>query len=207
MNSPDINFEKSLLPPNCRFVLGIDEVGRGPWAGPVTIGAFVFDLESFTPDFPFNKIKDSKLISEKNRAELYSYFQKNDFLFKTFSSSSQEIDSLGIQVCINNNIAQAVEYFYEKVDFVLIDGNMKLNLSRQYKSVVSGDKRCFSMAAASICAKVERDREMFQYHQQFPIYGFDSHKGYGTAAHIKAINDHGICHIHRRSYKPLSRFR
>ncbi len=202
MITPNIDFEKSMLPKNCRYVLGIDEVGRGPLAGPVTIGAFVFDLNTYQNIFPFTKIRDSKLVSEKNRHELYQYFTKNN-IFKTFSSSAKEIDELGIQVCINNNIKKAVDYFSSQVDFVLIDGNMKLDLDRDYKSIISGDKKCFSIAAASICAKFERDQEMIKFHQEFPVYRFDLNKGYGTAVHLKAINDSGSCHIHRHSYKPL----
>lgn len=199
---PNIDFEKSLLPTNCRYVLGIDEVGRGPLAGPVTIGAFVFGINSYQNDFPFTKIRDSKLVSEKNRQLLYQYFTKNN-IFKTFSSSAKEIDELGIQVCINNNIKKAVEYFSSQIDYVLVDGNMKLDLNKDYKSIISGDKKCFSIAAASICAKYERDQEMMKYHQEFPIYRFDLNKGYGTSIHLKAINDNGSCHIHRHTYKPL----
>ena len=206
MISPDFDFEKSLLPPHCRFLLGIDEVGRGPLAGPVTIGGFVLDLEKFDPiEFSSLPVRDSKLLSAAKRESIYKYFQDQKFQFVTFSASSAEIDSQGIAPTIYSLIASVYTHFQSQFDFAIVDGNYSLDLPH-YLSVISGDAKCFSVAAASICAKVVRDKFMDSLDSEFPQYGFKQHKGYGTAAHLKALSLHGPCPHHRRSYKPVSSF-
>lgn len=204
---PDINFEKSLIPSNCRFLLGIDEVGRGPWAGPVTIGAFLIDLESFDSKF-FKKLKvrDSKLLKDKDRQNIFNEFKRLDFDYQIFSKTAQEIDQLGLQIAINQCIESAVECYKNKADFVLVDGNMKLKLSLPYQSIVSGDQKCFSIAAAAICAKVTRDLEMQELHLLYPQYDFANNKGYGTSKHQVGLKKYGPCPIHRRSFKPIKLF-
>lgn len=204
---PDINFEKSLLPCGCRFLLGIDEVGRGPWAGPVTIGAFLIDLKTFDSNiFTQLKVRDSKLLSATDRQKIFTEFKYLNFDYQTFSKSAQEIDQLGLQVAINQTIQLAVETYKNKAEFVLVDGNMKLDLSLPHLSIVSGDQKCFSIAAAAICAKVSRDLEMQRLHQLYPQYDFASNKGYGTARHQLGLKVHGPCPIHRYSFKPIKLF-
>lgn len=204
---PNINFEKSLLPPNCRFLLGIDEVGRGPWAGPITIGAFLIDLHTFDLNlFTQLKVRDSKLLKDKDRQHILMEFSQQGFDYQIFSRSSREIDQIGLQVTINQTIQCAVESFQDKADFVIIDGNMKLDLCLPYVSIVSGDQKCFSVAAAAICAKVTRDLEMIRLHELYPQYDFASNKGYGTARHQAGLKIHGPCPVHRYSFKPISLF-
>jgi len=204
MITPDFEFEKSLLPSNCRFLLGIDEVGRGPWAGPVTIGAFLLDLKTFSPDeFIKLKVRDSKKLSTTQRQQINKYFKANNFDFKTFSASSLEIDQQGIAVCLQNLIKSALQTYRAIFDFCLIDGNFKVD-SPSTTSVIKGDQQCFSIASASIVAKVDRDQVMDQFDLEFPVYGFKNHKGYGTAQHLEALKTHGPCEIHRKSYKPIS---
>lgn len=199
--TPDFNFEKSFLPPNARFILGVDEVGRGPWAGPVVVGAFLLDTQNF--DYSFftkNKIRDSKLLSESQRLSIFTEFQRQSFPFQTFSASSEDIDRQGIAVAIKELISQAVNYF--DFDLAIVDGNYSLNISNTI-SVVKADQRCFSVASASIVAKVVRDQVMDQFDSEYPAYGFKSHKGYGTKQHSSALSLHGPCPIHRRSYQPV----
>ena len=204
---PDINFEKSLLPVGCRFVLGIDEVGRGPWAGPVTVGAFLIDLQNFDLNlFQKLKVRDSKLLKEKDRQNIFNEFCRLGFDYQVFSKTAQQIDHLGLQMAINQCIQLAVNTYQNKADFVLVDGNMKLDLSLPYVSIVSGDQKCFSIAAAAICAKVTRDLEMIHFHELYPQYNFISNKGYGTAQHQASLKIHGPCPIHRHSFKPIKLF-
>lgn len=200
---PDFNFEKSLLPQNARFILGIDEVGRGPWAGPVVVGAFLLDIQNFDHNFFIkNKIRDSKLLSESQRQAIFAEFQNHHFQYQTFSASSEDIDKQGIGVAIKELISQAVNFF--DFDLAIVDGNYSLNISNTI-SVVKADQRCFSVASASIVAKVVRDQVMDQLDLEYPVYGFKAHKGYGTKQHSIALNLHGPCPIHRRSYQPIKK--
>lgn len=216
---PDFDFEKSLLPPGSRYVLGIDEVGRGPWAGPVTVGAFLLDTSVFNLNFfTQNKIRDSKKLSPIQRQKIYQKFLDNNFTFSTFSATSEVIDQKGIAGSIYSLVNSALEYFRGQFDFALIDGNMSpqkivpcqgkggTEYQRVLRSIVSGDARCFSIASASICAKVVRDLEMDRLHQLYPNYDFSHNKGYGTPKHLAALTKHGPCPIHRRSYKPVKNF-
>lgn len=203
MISPSFEFEKSLLPSDARYILGLDEVGRGPWAGPVTVGAFLIELNSFNPETFHNLgVRDSKMLSPRNRQKIYSYFQSQHFTYKTFSSSSKEIDEQGIGQVIKNLFKNALSQFSGRFDFAIIDGNLHIESSK-YFSVVGADKSCFSVASASIVAKFIRDKEMNIFDQVYPQYGFASHKGYGTKAHLEALKAHGPSPIHRFSYNPI----
>jgi len=204
---PNFNFEKSLLPPDCRFLLGIDEVGRGPLAGPVAIGAFLLDLAHFDLNFFLNtKIRDSKTMSQKQRLHALSQFDENAYLYKVFFAHSSVIDRIGIQPAIFSIIKKALFEFYGRYDFVLLDGNLKINTTTiPHLSLISADSKCFSVAAASIVAKVTRDQLMTDFDSQYPGYNFTSHKGYGTAAHFAALRRLGPCPIHRRSYRPIQK--
>lgn len=228
MQLPDHQFELSLLPPRTRYLLGIDEVGRGPLAGPLTIGAFLLDLSIFSPDeFLKIKVRDSKKLSAVQRESIKKYFLQNNYSFQTFSCSSQEIDEQGISPCLSNLVIQALHHYSGLFDFCLIDGNPmphfldrsndffeafnvhrtltseKKSLPGKVKFVVKGDSKCFSIAAASIVAKVDRDAQMDSFDRQYPQYGFVSHKGYGTKVHLDALKTHGPCPIHRFSYQPI----
>ena len=203
---PNFDFEKSLLPPNCRFLLGIDEVGRGPLAGPVAIGAFLLDLDNFDLEFFLqNKVRDSKTMSHKQRLHALSQFDQNNYSYKVFFAHSTVIDKIGIQPTITNTIKKAIFEFHPQFDYVLLDGNLKLNTPATipHRSLIAADAKCFSVAAASIVAKVTRDNLMTDFDKEFPGYNFASHKGYGTTAHFTALRRLGPCPIHRHSYKPI----
>jgi len=202
---PDFNFEKSLLPANCRFLLGIDEVGRGPLAGPVAIGAFLLDLAHFDLDFFISsKVRDSKTMSQKQRLHALSQFDQNNYSYKVFFAHSSIIDQIGIQPAIISIIKKALFEFHGQYDFVLLDGNLRINTPTiPHLSLTSADAKCFSVAAASIVAKVARDQLMVDFDSEFPGYNFSAHKGYGTTAHFSALRRLGPCPIHRRSYKPI----
>jgi len=205
MINPNLDFEKSLFPANTRFILGIDEVGRGPWAGPVTVGAFLIDLNNFNLElFQQLKVRDSKKLSPSQRQLIAKEFKSQNYHFKVFSASSQTIDRQGIALTIDSLVNSALVHFCSLFDFALIDGNINFS-SPQIKSLVSADSKTFSVASASVVAKVVRDLKMTEYHQLYPQYGFDQHKGYGTKQHLLALQTHGPCPIHRHSYRPIKK--
>lgn len=206
MNNPDYNFEKSQAPLNCRYLLGIDEVGRGPLAGPVTIGAFLLDLQTFAPQEFINLgVRDSKLLSAQKRQKIHDHFLSSGHQFKTFSATSTEINKQGISACIFSLIKKAQKFFSSQFDYCLIDGNYNVSKFASTRSVIKGDQKCFSIASASIVAKVDRDHQMAHSAINFPNYGFESNKGYGTKSHFEAIKKFGPCPIHRLSFAPLSK--
>lgn len=205
MITPDFNFEKSILPPNCRYLLGIDEVGRGPLAGPVAVGAFLLDLNTFNPDdFQQLHVRDSKTLNPRQRRQIFSYFKKNHYRFQVLSLSSTDIDRLGIGRSILTLILALLKNFQGLFDYCLVDGNFHLD-SPHTRTLIKADQSCFSVAAAAICAKFSRDYQMDQYHRTYPCYGFNQHKGYGTSSHLAAIRQYGPCPIHRLSFKPLKK--
>ncbi len=202
MTTPSFSFEKSLLLPGTRFLLGIDEVGRGPLAGPVTIAVFLLDLKSFNPQTFINLgVRDSKLLSPQKR-QLISQKLSASHKFSIYSASSRDIDQQGINNVIINLVYTALLEYQGLFDTAIVDGNLNINCPKVI-SCVKADSQCFSVAAASILAKVYRDSQMDLYHQQFPSYNFSSHKGYGTKTHLQALKTHGPCEIHRFSYKPV----
>lgn len=183
---------------NC-IIVGVDEAGRGPLAGPVTAAAVVFD-----PELDHPLIRDSKKLSEKQREEAYEWIIAH--------AKAWAVHSLGVQAINKTNILQAalhsMERAVEKINMpeviVLIDGNkVPSGLIRRSETVVGGDRKSFSIAAASIIAKVTRDRTMRRWAEIYPEYGFEKHKGYGTAEHIKAIQEHYPTPIHRRYFAPI----
>jgi ribonuclease HII len=211
MKTPDFSYELAQIPPSCRYLLGIDEVGRGPWAGPVTICAFLLDLQSFNhDDFVKLGVRDSKTLSPLKRQKLFSYFQDHHFPHLIFSASSSQIDQKGIGLTIKGLILFALKKFRSSFDYCLIDGNYSFQphpdifTSSQIRSLPKADQSCFSVASASICAKVTRDSAMDHFDDLYPQYGFKNHKGYGTAEHLTALKLHGPCPIHRRSFKPVN---
>ncbi|MBI2465193.1 ribonuclease HII [Candidatus Shapirobacteria bacterium] len=206
MNLPDFKFEKSQLPSDCRYLLGIDEVGRGPFAGSVTIGAFLLDLHTFDPQEFINLgVRDSKLLSAQKRQKIHEHFLNSGHRFTTFSSTSVEIDKQGIAICIYSLITKALKFYRTNFDYCLIDGNYNVNKLINTQSIIKGDQKCFSIASASIVAKVDRDQQMDQCDKDFPDYGFSAHKGYGTKTHLEAIKKYGPCPIHRFSFSPISK--
>lgn len=207
MITPDFAFEKSLLPARARFVLGIDEVGIGSWAGPVVVGAFLLDLADFNPDiFIANRIRDSKTLSARQRRRIVDWFKQQGFSFQLFLSRADTIDKKGIRSVLIDSIGRAISFYRGAFDFVLIDGNLKIGNRWLVRSLPRGDACCFSIAAASICAKVYRDRLMIKFARNYTYYDFDHNMGYGTKKHLAGLKAHGICPLHRLSYKPVKFF-
>ncbi|HRU38896.1 MAG TPA: ribonuclease HII [Candidatus Goldiibacteriota bacterium] len=183
------------------LLAGVDEAGRGPWAGPVVAAAVIIDPQKYGL---LSGINDSKKIPEKKREPLFDLIASSSLAFAITEVSHLVIDRDNILNATLLAMANAVEKLSVKPALVLVDGTRCPELEG-YKSeaVVDGDAKSLSIAAASILAKVHRDRIMRNYDRIFPQYGFAKHKGYGTAEHIAALKKYGICEIHRKSYKPV----
>lgn len=181
-----------------RVVVGLDEVGRGPLAGPLTVGAVVLD-----PDAEhIAGINDSKQIPEVKRAEIAREIKSKCLAYAIVHIQPAEIDECGMTVCLKKAFSQAVAKIEEKgiiPEVILLDGN-PLRLDPREVNVIKGDAKCASISCASIIAKVERDELMAAYDKDYPGYGFASSKGYGSEAHRLAIAEHGLTPIHRRSF-------
>ncbi len=178
------------------IIAGVDEAGRGALAGPVVAGACILGTEK-----PHRLIKDSKQLSPEQRDEAFEWIQQHCFF--GFGIVSQEvIDSKGILFANENAMQMAIASLAEakKPTYLLIDGNDKFWFDYPHTSIIRGDQTEPCISAASIVAKVTRDRLMIEYAKEHPQYGFDSHKGYGAPMHIEAIQSHGPCVLHRRSY-------
>ncbi len=182
-----------------RFIAGVDEVGRGPMAGPLTTCAVMFDTFCFLPG-----LNDSKKISHELRELIGRGVQKFAFSCSIARVSVEEIDRLNIHNAALLGMKRALEGLSQKPDLVMVDGKFAIpGIDMPQKCYIKGDGRIFSIAAASVVAKEDRDREMCRYEEEYPGYGFASHKGYCTSEHMEALKKLGICPIHRRSYKPI----
>lgn len=191
--------EKELHDEGFSFVAGVDEAGRGPLAGPVVAAAVIFLDYSRIPE-----VFDSKQLTEKAREELFEVLtSRDDIIFAFAEVDNNEIDRINILQATHLAMRTAVDKLSQKPDFVLIDGNPVKSMPYPNKSVVKGDAKCAAISAASIIAKVHRDRLMCKYAELYPEYGFDIHKGYGTAAHIEAIKTYGATPIHRKTFSPI----
>ena len=191
--------EKELHDEGFSFVAGVDEAGRGPLAGPVVAAAVIFLDYSRIPE-----VFDSKQLTEKAREELFEVLtSRDDIIFAFAEVDNNEIDCINILQATHLAMRTAVDKLSQKPDFVLIDGNPVKSMPYPNRSVVKGDAKCAAISAASIIAKVHRDRLMRKYAELYPEYGFDIHKGYGTAAHIKALKTYGAAPIHRKTFSPI----
>ena len=180
-------------------VAGCDEVGRGCLAGPVTAGAVILD-----PDRHIPGLADSKTITALERERLYVEITRRAIAWSVVSVTPAEIDELNIHRASLQAMRRAVLAISPLPDMVLVDAFRIPDLPLAQRGVLHGDARCSAIAAASIVAKVTRDREMLALHAADPRYGFDHHKGYATAEHLAAVSRHGYSAIHRRSFKPQS---
>ncbi|MDD6484660.1 MAG: ribonuclease HII [Clostridiales bacterium] len=176
-------------------VCGIDEAGRGPLAGGVYAAAVILP-----EDFFIEGLNDSKKLSEKKREELFDVIIKNARAYAVCSVDEKRIDEINILNATFEAMQKAVAALPIKADFLLIDGNRAWDSDIPYETVVKGDSKSASIAAASILAKVSRDRYIKEQAKLYPLYGFEKHKGYGTAAHTEAILKYGPCPIHRRTF-------
>lgn len=185
----------SLIRSDFSVVCGIDEAGRGPLAGDVYAAAVIFD-EGVVID----GINDSKKLTEKKRDSLYDEIKQKARAYCVATASVAEIEQLNILEAAMLAMRRAYEGLAVKADIVLVDGNRLPPIDGNLRAVVKGDASSASIAAASILAKVERDRYMCALAQQYPQYGFEKHKGYGTKAHYAAVDEYGLCPAHRPSF-------
>ena len=198
MTKPTYEFEKAALQGGAFFVAGVDEVGRGPLSGPVTAAAVILDPKNI-PD----GLNDSKKMSVKKRDQLFDIILSSATCCIAHASVD-EIDEINILRASHLAMERAVAGLSTQADFALIDGNMiPKRLTIPAQSIVKGDGKCLSIAAASIIAKVERDRLMTELSVQFPGYGWEKNAGYGTKQHFEALTALGVTPHHRRSFKPI----
>lgn len=200
---PDFELEDSIG----KLCAGIDEAGRGPWAGPVAAGAVVILDRNLNPEL-LAGLDDSKKLSAKKRENLYNLLSEEEKSGKVSIgiglASAKEIDELNILQATFLAMKRAVENLKVKPEFALVDGNQKpKNLPCGVQTVVKGDGKSMSIAAASIAAKVYRDRLMTALAEKYPYYGFEKNAGYGTALHIQGLKEHGATPEHRFSYRPV----
>lgn len=181
---------------NIKYICGIDEAGRGPLAGPVVVASVIMKPDSF-----IEGVNDSKKISEKKRENLYEQITKEAISYCVGIINQDEIDKINILNATKKGLTQSIKGLEPKPDRILVDALNNIDTcSIPYMPIVKGDEKCYSIAAASIIAKVTRDRIMRQWDDIYPQYGFINHKGYGTSAHIQAIKQYGLCPLHRRSF-------
>lgn len=192
-----LKFESDLWDRGVRFVAGIDEAGRGPLAGPVVAAAVIFSPDVFIP-----QVDDSKKLSENLREELFDIIVQRAMDFGMGQAEVEEIDDINILQASFLAMKRALSQLKTKPEYLLVDGRAYPNDGVPFTPIIKGDRLSFSIAAASILAKVTRDRIMCQYDLEFPEYGFASHKGYATTAHLDAIEKRGFCRIHRQSFHP-----
>ena len=198
MTGPDYEFEKAALEGGAFFVAGVDEVGRGPLCGPVTAAAVILDPENI-PD----GLNDSKKMTAKKRDALFHVILSSAICCIAHASV-EEIDEINILRASHLAMERAISRLSTKADHALIDGNMiPKGLTIPAQSIVKGDGRSVSIAAASIIAKVERDRIMGKLATEFPGYGWEKNAGYGTKQHLDALGSLGVTTHHRRSFKPI----
>lgn len=180
------------------IIAGTDEAGRGPLAGSVVAAAVILD-----PSREIEGLNDSKKISEKKREALYPLICQNAKCYAIAEASVEEIDRLNILHASMLAMKRAVEALDIRPELVLVDGNRCPDLDMEARAIVGGDALETCISAASILAKVYRDRQMLAYHKQFPDYAFNQHKGYPTKLHMERLKEFGPCEIHRRSYTPV----
>ncbi|EJN6961783.1 ribonuclease HII [Photobacterium damselae] len=186
--------------PKANLIAGVDEVGRGPLVGAVVTAAVILD-----PNNPIEGLTDSKKLSEKKRNALFDEIKEKALAWSLGHCEADEIDELNILQATMVAMQRAVAGLNITPDFVLIDGNKTPELPMPAQAVVKGDLRVAEISAASILAKVTRDREMDELDAQYPQFGFAKHKGYPTKAHFAALEEHGVIEQHRKSFKPVKR--
>jgi ribonuclease HII len=197
---PTLDHENELRAQGHAIVAGLDEVGRGPLAGPVCAAAAVLPN-----DFHHRVLNDSKKLSERQREKLYDELVANtDVIWHCVLIDVEEIERINILQASREAMRQAVRGLRVKVHAALIDGLPVPDFPVPQRAIVKGDSVSYSIAAASVIAKVTRDRLMTALAAQYPHYGFEKHKGYGTPVHLAALRKHGPCPIHRRSFAPVA---
>ena len=197
---PDFSYEEKYKEQGLRHIIGIDEAGRGPLAGPVVAAAVILPSENTLAG-----LNDSKKLTAKKREQIYEEIMGNPAVLHAVGIvEPAEIDELNILRATHLAMRKAAEGLQIVVDICLIDGLPVKNFPYPQEAIVKGDGKCLSIAAASIVAKVTRDRIMKEYSLLYPEYGFEKHSGYGTKAHMEALNKYGPTPIHRRSFAPVA---
>lgn len=192
---PDYTIEKEIKAEGYNFICGVDEAGRGPLAGPVCAAAVILK-----EDTEIDGLNDSKKLTERKREQLFDVIKEKAVAYSVAFASVEEIEELNILGATFLAMKRAVEGLNVPADFAIIDGNRLPSLEIAAKPVVKGDMHSMSVAAASVLAKVTRDRLLLEYDKEYPEYKFSAHKGYGTKAHYEAIKEYGITPIHRKSF-------
>ena len=198
--------EEDIYLKGAQSISGIDEAGRGPLAGPVVVACVVMPRDSM-----IEGVNDSKKVSEKKREKLYDEIIQEAIAYGVGIISQEEIDKINILNATKEGLTLAIKEMekdlkekqrgFEKPEIILVDALTKIDTDHiPYRSIIKGDAKSYSIAAASIIAKVTRDRIMREWDEVYPMYGFAKHKGYGTASHIAAIKEYGLCPLHRRSF-------
>lgn len=181
---------------NIKYIAGIDEAGRGPLAGPVVVASVILPKDSM-----IEGVNDSKKISENKREKIYERIIDEAISYGVGIIYQDEIDEINILKATKKGLNLAIKQMEIKPNIILVDALNEIDTCGiPYKSIIKGDAKCYSIAAASIIAKVTRDRIMREWDKVYPEYGFASHKGYGTAKHIESIKKYGPCNIHRKTF-------
>lgn len=193
-------YEEHLYNEGTKYICGIDEAGRGPLAGPVVVGAVIMPRDS-----KLEFMNDSKKVTAKRRDVLYNQITETAIAYGVGIVSQEEIDEINILNATKKGLhialGQVIEKLNKKPDIILVDALREIDTyGITYESIVKGDATCYSISAASIIAKVTRDRIMEEWDEIYPMYEFKQHKGYGTAKHIQAIKEYGPCPLHRKTF-------
>ncbi|MBQ3869781.1 MAG: ribonuclease HII [Clostridia bacterium] len=191
----EYTYENEALKKGYKLVCGVDEAGRGPLMGPVCAAAVILP-----PGLVIEGLNDSKKLSEKKREALFDIITQNAVAYGIGFASVVEIDKINILNAAMLAMNRAIEKLTPKADYAIIDGNCKRSIKIPCETLVGGDAKCPSVAAASILAKVSRDRLCYELDKQYPQYGFAKHKGYGTKDHIAALFKYGPCECHRKTF-------
>ena len=189
-------YENDLRNKGYKYICGIDEAGRGPLAGPVVVASVIMPAKSI-----IEGVNDSKKVSEKKREKLYDLILEEAISYGVGIIGQDEIDEINILNATKKGLTMSLQELTQKPDLIIVDALTHIDtLGIPYESIIKGDAKCYSISAASIIAKVTRDRIMREWDKVYPQYGFAQHKGYGTSAHINAIKEFGPCPLHRKSF-------
>ena len=199
-------FERALLRQGMTLIAGVDEAGRGPLAGPVVAAAAMLPVQWMKDGLPddLEGLNDSKQLTARQRERFFQTLTScGEVRFAIAQTDSARVDEINILQATHRAMNEALDTLKPAPQHALVDGTRVKTMRFPQTPIVKGDGRSYSIAAASVLAKVTRDRLMEEYHERWPVYGFAGHKGYGTVQHLAAIAEHGPCPIHRRSFAPM----
>lgn len=198
-------YEKEAKKAGFHSICGIDEAGRGPLAGPVIAAACILPEHVFQDPLFLSHLDDSKKMTSELREDLFHILSGHPGVkYGIGVASHEEIDTINILQATRLAMQRAVSHLFPRPDLLLVDGEKLVFEGISFRKIIKGDQLSLSIAAASVLAKVTRDRQMIALHKEYPVYGFDRHKGYGTPAHLKALEEHGPCPLHRKTFAPVS---